>query len=292
MIKLNKSGAGFTLVETLIAVTIIIVGLVGAVSLITYAISTSSFVRGKLISSQLAQEGVEVVRNMRDNNWMAGKTATDNWHYGLDSGTYVPVLSEKPGEIPTPAGKWKLAIFSDNKSIVYFNNDDKFYGQSESETGFVLGNWARASFNLKRWIQLFYDSGKDRVEITSYVQWQERGRRHNFEIKDYLYNWQVGVGVCPLGYSLYQGYGKPDGVSYYAGGYAGGVDIGDGPCTGQEMVLSGENPFRPFSQNVCVGDSTQAYTYCSKRSSSAICEALDPCGSAGGNDINLITDPF
>jgi len=302
MIKLNKSGAGFTLVETLIAVTIIVVGLVGAVSLITYAISTLSFVRGKLLASQFAQEGIEMVRNMRDNNWLAGKIATGNWHDGLGSEIptlYVPALLEKPGEIPTPAGDWKLAPsigVNDNNSIVYFNNDNKFYGQSESGTGFALGSWTRAPFNLKRWIQLYYDSDKDRVEITSYVQWQEKGRTHNFEIKDYLYNWQVGGEVCPPGYTLCSACGQPSGTSYYEGGIdpITGFDIKDGPCTGQEMVWLNvnESPFRSSPQNVCIGAAvSQPYTYCSKRSSSAICEPID-CVTLPEGQAKLIVDPF
>jgi prepilin-type N-terminal cleavage/methylation domain-containing protein len=66
----QKSGAGFTLIESLFAVFIIGVGLVGAISVITQILDLSIQSSHKLTAAYLAQEGIEIVRNIRDSNWL------------------------------------------------------------------------------------------------------------------------------------------------------------------------------------------------------------------------------
>jgi len=271
-----KNSRGFTLVETLVAIVIITVGLLGAIALIIYAISVASLVKGKLIASQLAQEGVEVVRNMRDNNWLAGKIGDGNWYDGLNVGLCVPILSGDD-----PSSKWglvKITSEDDSESIVYFDKNNKFYGQSSN----VPTSWQAASFNLRRWLNVSYDSTNKRLEITSHVSWSEKGRDHSFEIKDYLYNWQKGAGICPAGYT--ESSAGINGISYYSGSE-------DSACTGQEIILSKRDiPYRPFSQtqSVCVSDTPSSQRYCSARSSSALCDKID-CETA---DVYFVVDPL
>ncbi len=74
--KKNKSN-GFTLVEVLVALTILTVGLIPAFEQATTAIALSGSIRNSLIASNLAEEGVEVIRAIRDDNWFAGKNFTD-----------------------------------------------------------------------------------------------------------------------------------------------------------------------------------------------------------------------
>ena len=62
--------AGFTLVEILIAITIFFIGVVGIFSLLADSINTASFSVDNFTASQLAQEGMEIVRNIRDQNWL------------------------------------------------------------------------------------------------------------------------------------------------------------------------------------------------------------------------------
>ena len=62
---------GFTLVEALVIVFIIVVGVVGVAALITGLIRPSANVASRLEASYLAQEGIEIVRNMRDTNFLA-----------------------------------------------------------------------------------------------------------------------------------------------------------------------------------------------------------------------------
>lgn len=60
---------GFSLIEVLLSVFLVTIGLVAAIGLISKGMLTSIDARNQLIASGLAQEGIELVRNIRDNNW-------------------------------------------------------------------------------------------------------------------------------------------------------------------------------------------------------------------------------
>lgn len=76
--KKHKFKKGFSIGEVLVSVFIIVVGIVAVVGLIANSIKHSADSRNQLIAGQLAQEGVELVRNIKDNNLAAGGGEFDN----------------------------------------------------------------------------------------------------------------------------------------------------------------------------------------------------------------------
>ena len=54
--------------EAIVAIFVITTGIVGVLSLVTQTISSATFSKDKLIAAYLAQEGIEIVRNIRDTN--------------------------------------------------------------------------------------------------------------------------------------------------------------------------------------------------------------------------------
>lgn len=66
---------GFTLVETMIAVTILTLSVVGPLFTASRAIVAAQGARDQLTASYLAQEGIEYVRLMRDNEYLAAHQA-------------------------------------------------------------------------------------------------------------------------------------------------------------------------------------------------------------------------
>lgn len=75
---------GFTLVETLVALVILTTALIPILTVSSSASRTSATIRDDLIAAGLAQEGIEIVRAIRDTNWFNGR-AFDS---GLTTGTY------------------------------------------------------------------------------------------------------------------------------------------------------------------------------------------------------------
>ncbi|MFA5991430.1 MAG: hypothetical protein WC794_04255 [Candidatus Doudnabacteria bacterium] len=69
--KINKiSSAGQTLIETLAALFILVMGVTAATGLAIYSFSASTSITKQIIATGLAREGIEVVKNMRDTNWL------------------------------------------------------------------------------------------------------------------------------------------------------------------------------------------------------------------------------
>ena len=75
--------AGLTLIEVLIVAAIFVIGLGAMLSSAVGLFTNTSFSGDFLVASHLAAEGVEVVRNRRDEN--AAATPPRNWNDGFDT---------------------------------------------------------------------------------------------------------------------------------------------------------------------------------------------------------------
>lgn len=64
----KKRGQG--ILEVVIAISVIVVGLVSIMSLVIFNVGVQSYNHDMLIASNLAREGIEIVRNTRDSNWL------------------------------------------------------------------------------------------------------------------------------------------------------------------------------------------------------------------------------
>ena len=90
---------GFTLLETLVAISILSLALAGILSLFSMSLHSSSGTVNQIKAFFLAGEVIEYVRNKRDSNILAGK----NWSSGLNScqaGCYVDVYDFGSGMNP------------------------------------------------------------------------------------------------------------------------------------------------------------------------------------------------
>lgn len=87
---------GFTLLETLVAITILTFSVVGPLYAANRAIVAAQVARSQLTASYLAQEGIEYVRSMRDDEYLAAFAAggptvsTTAWDNFLTGGAGDP----------------------------------------------------------------------------------------------------------------------------------------------------------------------------------------------------------
>jgi len=83
-IKNNKNPKGFSLVEGMVAIFIVGFVMVGFMAVMGKTFKRTTYERDYIVASNLAQEGIEVVRNIRDNNLKNG----DDAFAGFPSGNY------------------------------------------------------------------------------------------------------------------------------------------------------------------------------------------------------------
>ncbi|MEK7125069.1 MAG: prepilin-type N-terminal cleavage/methylation domain-containing protein [Patescibacteria group bacterium] len=159
---INHSQKGFTLVEVLTALFVLTVGIVPIVAVGFSARRIAVSVEHNLVAAMLAQEGVEVVRAIRDTNWIASAP----FDAGLADGEYEVVWNS------TATMPYAGRFFSISPVGIYS------YG-------------AGTTTKFQRKISLNKGSAIDRsLKVTSTVFWNEHQSSKSVAIEDHLFNWR------------------------------------------------------------------------------------------------------
>jgi Tfp pilus assembly protein PilV len=165
---------GLSLIGVIVATFIVAIGLVGILALANISIRSSSTSEMALVASGLAQEGIEVVRDIRAANpdwidweWygaMATSTSqTYRFQYNSQCLTCCPT---SPGSCPTV----KTALKIDTTSGVY-----------------QYGSGSNSSFY--RTITLTKNSSEE-VKVVVEVEWQAKGETHTLTAEDRLWRYK------------------------------------------------------------------------------------------------------
>ena len=163
---------GFTLIEAIVAIGVISVGFVGALVILSKSASQAGFLRERIIASHLAAEGIEVIGNIRDTNWLKSQT---DWLSGL--------------------GDTSNGLVDYNSQSLL--NNSIYNSCLNYVSGFYKhGTSASCNTVFKRHIVLTKKSeiisGQSVVflEVQSIVDWQEKGQTKTIQVIDNLYDWK------------------------------------------------------------------------------------------------------
>ena len=160
---------GFTLIEILAAIMIVSIGAGGAFVLIQRTLSFSSNISLKITASYLAQEGVEIVRNIRDTNFLEiHKGLGGNWDDGLTS---------------CSSGSSGCEVSYQDSGFVEYQ--DRFLKQNGN---FYTYDPAGVDTVFKRKIIIDAVSA-NQLDINIEVSWLEHGRTGFVITSTQLYNW-------------------------------------------------------------------------------------------------------
>lgn len=86
---LKKNLGGFTIIEVLAAIFVLTVGMIGVLTVIQQTMAQIETLNERLIAIYFAQEGIEIVRNIRDGNWLAETTWDNNLGVGNWEADYL-----------------------------------------------------------------------------------------------------------------------------------------------------------------------------------------------------------
>lgn len=127
-VKFQKS-KGFSLVEIILVMFIIAFSFIGIYKVLSKTSQHEKEGRYSLIASNLAQEGIEIVRNKRDENALNDKEIND----GLNNETCYPYWGGEGAECDSDAKKAEVGLDGD----VYRNCDSEDCDENWKETPFT-----------------------------------------------------------------------------------------------------------------------------------------------------------
>ena len=167
---------GFTIVESLVAISILVLVITGTASDIQTGISSYILSKNQVISFYLAQEGFEQIRNMRDHNglksqdWLIGISVNsgDPCYFG-NACTVDPVNSNVPTRCPSGPGS--CPVLRQDASTGFF--------------GYTL-TWPETVF--RREIVLTQVNANE-ISILVTVDWSKGLVSRQFRARENLLNW-------------------------------------------------------------------------------------------------------
>jgi len=162
------SNQGFSLLDVIVATGLILTGVVAITALLWQITTSARYSADRFVATNLAQEGVEIVRSMRDSNWIGG----GNWDNGLAGGNsdgYYVAFDARPDQnvlqnCPAQCPALKL------------DPATKFYN-------YTAGSVTKFIRTIK-----ITNSGSNYIQVISDVKWGS-GEANKVTIEDIFYNW-------------------------------------------------------------------------------------------------------
>lgn len=186
-----QASKGFTIIETLVGITILLVAVIGLLFIAFQGVTLSYFARDQVIASYLAQEGIELVRLnivVNDNDGEVGNAL-------IVSGTSydLSACSALAGDITTyctidafmsPAAAVVSCSAGVCPNIKYDNTNQKYQYSSGDDTLF------------KRSIRVRHEgvagaNGDKEFQIESKVEWSHQGDNKEVILKEVFMDWRL-----------------------------------------------------------------------------------------------------
>jgi type II secretory pathway pseudopilin PulG len=200
---------GFSLIEVLISFMILTITVIASVSLLSASIRNNQENILRLQAYNLAQQGLEGIRNIRDSNWTQnqGFTNTSNslWgeaniYPGASSDGEINILIEPiiNASIPTSGTPWRLKQASTSNSDLYLDqhiDGTKFFTHTPTETTTPFRRIIKITKNFEDLDKIQSETeaiSDDLIVVTSTVYYDFRGREKELAISTILTDWKEG----------------------------------------------------------------------------------------------------
>ena len=149
-----KTKKGMGLIEIIIVSAVLSIGLLSIISFLIFSRGVTFEAGRKTVAVSLAEEGIEAVRSIRDENWSSVSA----------SGTYYPVIS---------GNKWILTVTDPGPINNLYTRVVIIEGVSRDANDDISG---------------LGSLDPDTKKLTSRISWTESGRNKQIELVTYISN--------------------------------------------------------------------------------------------------------
>ena len=195
-----KKSRGFTLIESLVAITLLMIAVTGPLALASKGLAYSNYVRDEITAFYLANESIDVIRNIRDTNLRSGifwQNIPDSSGVPIDlsvkcrDACYFDVW-KNPADLkhsfdPTETRLLKKVCPSDG--AVYFGYDFTKLTNSPGFPSDCSGTDVDVESPFKREVKII-SVGLDEIRVTATVSWQSGSIDRNVIISENLFKLQ------------------------------------------------------------------------------------------------------
>ncbi len=163
--KILNTNKGQLLVESMIGIGVALIGLLGILGLISNSASVNRVVSQQLVGNYLASEGIEIVKNLLDADWIQD---------GVWNDTFI-----------TSSGSFEVDYTSPN--LLANGNRQLLFNPATNLYSYSSGNPTPFIRTIN--IQFI---GPDEVKINSIVTWNTRGgANYSVNLEDHFFNWKI-----------------------------------------------------------------------------------------------------
>ncbi len=183
---------GFTIIETLVAVSILMLAITGPLAIVAQSLKSAYYSRDQVTAFYLGQEVIEYVRNKRDENALRYPGEPENWLANVmgedctinDSNSTVNKCS-----LVLNTGVYSFVkCDSTGCSPLNFDPATGIHGIG-SPTG-TLSQFSRTVyFNKVRRNEV--ETASNEILVTVEVEWKSGSTPNKFVIREYLTNWKA-----------------------------------------------------------------------------------------------------
>jgi len=178
----TSTNKGFTLIETLVAISILVTAIVAPLTIAANSLFQSRYSRDQVVATYLAQEAVEMIRYVRDRNLMSNLANSNvSW---LD-GIWTTGVDNKWVELD-----WSTV---QNTPIYYLCGGTGARARScryLSYDGSYKLDSTKPITKFKRAVRITKTNGLDEIKIEARVYWQTGGNNLRFvKVVSYMYDW-------------------------------------------------------------------------------------------------------